>query len=99
MAQANGVLVKLPGVVALDPVTGRVVSTFDNTPQLPFSRLHVAFKGGPRAPLSQSSTCGVKTTSAVLTSWGGQVVNIAGDYNVGVGAGSPAVGPRALPRS
>jgi hypothetical protein len=96
VAKASGVLVKLPGVVALDPVTGRVVSTFDNTPQLPFSRLHVAFKGGARAPLSQANTCGVKTTSAVLTSWGGQVVNVAGDYNVGVGAGSPSCDPQGF---
>jgi hypothetical protein len=96
VAKANGVLVKLPGVVALDPVTGRVVSTFDNTPQLPFSRLHVAFKGGARAPLSQSNTCGVKTTSATLTSWGGQVVNTAGTYNVGIGAGSPTCAPQGF---
>ena len=79
VAKGDGVLIKLPGVVSLDPVTGRVVSTFDNTPQLPFSRLHVAFKGGARAPLSQANTCGSKTTSATLTSWAGQVVDIAGE--------------------
>jgi hypothetical protein len=96
VAKTSGVLVKLPGVVALDPVTGRIVSTFDNTPQLPFSRLHVAFKGGARAPLSQSNVCGVKTTSAVLTSWSGQVVDTAGTYNVGAGAGAPACGPQGF---
>ncbi len=96
VAKANGVLVKLSGVVTLDPVTGRIVSTFDNTPQLPFSRLHVAFKGGARAPLSQSNVCGAKTTSAVLTSWGGQVVNTAGTYSVGAGAGAPACGPQGF---
>jgi hypothetical protein len=96
VAKGNGVLVKLPGVVSLDPVTGRIVSTFDNTPQLPFSRLHVAFKGGPRAPLSQANTCGAKTTSATLTSWAGQVVDIAGSYSVGAGAGAPTCGPQGF---
>jgi hypothetical protein len=96
VAKANGVLVKLPGVVSLDPVTGRVVSTFDNTPQLPFSRLHVAFKGGARAPLSQANSCGSKTTSATLTSWAGQVVNITGSYPVGAGAGAPSCGPQGF---
>jgi hypothetical protein len=96
VAKASGVLVKLPGSVSLDPVTGRVQSTFDNTPQLPFSRLHVAFKGGPRAPLTQAGVCGIKTTSAVLTSWGGQVATIAGDYSVGAGAGAPSCGPQGF---
>jgi hypothetical protein len=89
VAKASGVLVKLPGSISLDPVTGRVRSTFDNTPQLPFSHLRVSFKGGPRAALTQANTCGVKTTSATLTSWSGQVVDIAGDYSVGAGAGAP----------
>ena len=96
VAKASGVLVKLPGSVSLDPVTGRVQSTFDNTPQLPFSRLHVAFKGGPRAPLTQANACGTKTTSAVLTSWGGQVATIVGDYSVGAGAGAPDCGPQGF---
>jgi hypothetical protein len=96
VAKASGVLVKLPGEVTLDPKTGRAVSTFDNTPQVPFTRLHVAFKGGPRAPLSQAVTCGPKTTSATLTSWAGQVVNVAGSYNVGPGSGSPSCGPQGF---
>jgi hypothetical protein len=96
VAKASGVLVKLPGQIMLDQKTGRIVSVFDNTPQLPFSRLHVAFKGGPRAPLSQAITCGAKTTSATLTSWAGQVVDVRGTYTVGPGAGSPSCGPQGF---
>jgi hypothetical protein len=96
VGKASGVLVKLAGEVTLDPKTGRAQSTFENLPQFPVSRLHVAFKGGPRAPLSQAITCGVKTTSATLTSWAGQVVNVAGSYDVGPGAGSPSCGPQGF---
>lgn len=96
VAKASGVLVKLPGSVSLDPVTGRVHSTFDDLPQFPFSHLHFAFKGGPRAALTQANTCGVKTTSVTLTSWGGQVENVAGDYIVGAGGGAPSCGPQGF---
>jgi hypothetical protein len=65
----RGLLIKLPGKVAPDPVTGQLTATFDDNPALPFSNLHVQFKSGPRAPLSMPPTCGVKTVSAELTSW------------------------------
>ena len=96
VAKASGVLVKLPGQIMLDQKTGRIVSVFENTPQVPFSRLHVAFKGGSRAALSQAVTCGTKTTSATLTSWAGQTVDVSGDYTVGAGVGSPSCGPQGF---
>jgi uncharacterized repeat protein (TIGR01451 family) len=51
-----GVLVKLPGEVKLTSV-GELVSTFKNTPQLPFEELEVHFFGGARAPLSTPPLC------------------------------------------
>jgi hypothetical protein len=96
VAEGNGVVVKLPGQVALDPTTGRVVSTFDNAPQLPFSRLLVTLKGGPRAPLSQADVCGTQTTSATLTSWGGQTITEGGSYAVHAGSGSPSCGAQGF---
>jgi hypothetical protein len=50
--QARGVDVKLEGHVKANPVTGRLTALFDDNPQLPFSDLHLQFKSGPRAPLS-----------------------------------------------
>lgn len=90
VARGPGVLVKLPGTVAPDPVTGQITATFDNNPQLPFSKLHLDFKDGPRAPLSLPSTCGRYTTVAELTSWSGKTVSSSSSFEVTRdGAGTP----------
>jgi hypothetical protein len=67
----SGVLIKVAGEVHLDPVTGQIVATFDNTPQLPFENLHMHFFGGDRAPLGTPAQCGSYTTNAVIAGWSG----------------------------
>jgi hypothetical protein len=64
-----GFYLKLPGRIDLDPVTGRVSASFDNTPQLPFSRMQVDFNGGSQAPLATPTTCGTYSTHVDVTSW------------------------------
>ncbi|WP_445150618.1 hypothetical protein [Baekduia sp. Peel2402] len=64
-----GFYVKLPGKVDLDPSTGQLTATFDNTPQLPFSRMRVEFPGGSNASLATPPRCGNYTTHVELTSW------------------------------
>lgn len=71
VGEAEGVRVKLPGEIALDPSTGRLVTTFDNTPQVPFSDFKLNFFGGPSAVLATPVTCGTQGSSAVLTPWSG----------------------------
>jgi hypothetical protein len=65
----RGVIVKLPGRVDPDPHTGRLVATFDDNPQLPFSNFHVEFKTGPRAPLITPRECGTYAIEADLYPW------------------------------
>jgi hypothetical protein len=65
----TGVLIKIPGRLDPDPVTGQIVATFDENPQFPFSDLKVHFFGGPRAPLTTPAGCGTYTTNAMLTPW------------------------------
>jgi hypothetical protein len=69
VAEAHGVLLKLPGTIDADPVTGQLTATFDNNPQLPFTELVVSFNGGSRAPLVNPPSCGTYTTTAQLTSY------------------------------
>lgn len=75
VAEGAGVWVKLPGAIVPDPRTGRLTTSFDALPQLPFSELRLRFKGGARAPLTTPATCGTKTAIARLTAWSGQAVD------------------------
>jgi hypothetical protein len=67
VAKGPGVIVKLAGKVDPDPVTGRLTTTFDNNPQLPFNSFKLRFKAGPRAPLATPPTCGMKVVETSLT--------------------------------
>jgi hypothetical protein len=72
----HGVDIKLPGQVAADPQTGRLTSTFDNAPQLPFSDMTLHFKSGARAPLTTPFSCTPQTTEADMYSWAQPTVAI-----------------------
>jgi hypothetical protein len=72
VASGSGINIKVAGSAQMDPNTGQITATFDNNPQAPFSRLHLEFKGGPRAPLTLPNRCGTFTTHAELTGWNGR---------------------------
>ncbi len=58
-AQGSGVTVKLEGSGSIDQASGQLTVTFRESPQLPFEDLKLTLNGGPRAPLANTSTCGV----------------------------------------
>jgi hypothetical protein len=64
-----GVLVKVAGQVAPDPVTGQLVTTFEETPPLPFNDLKLSFFGTARAPLSTPELCGTYRTETSIEPW------------------------------
>ena len=66
---ATGVLVKLAGKVEPNSRTGQLTTTFENTPQLPFSELRLEFFGTDRAPLATPALCGTYDTSSSFTPW------------------------------
>ena len=66
-AEGPGVIIKLKGKVSVNTSTGRITTTFEENPQLPFNSLELEFFGGPRAPLANPSTCGVARTEAQFT--------------------------------
>ena len=70
-SEESGVRVKFAGEVKPDPVTGQLVATFNDTPQLPFEDLKLHFFGGSRAPLGTPAFCGAYITSASFIPWSG----------------------------
>jgi hypothetical protein len=68
-AYADGVYLKLVGDVHLDESTGRLTTTFTETPELPFTDLKLSFSGGAQAALATPTTCGTYTTTGDFTPW------------------------------
>jgi hypothetical protein len=65
----HGIDIKVTGALRVNKTTGRITTTFDNNPQLPFSDITLHFKSGARAPLVTPATCATQTTEAELYSW------------------------------
>jgi hypothetical protein len=76
-ASADGVNLKLVGTVHLNEQTGRLTTTFEGTPELPFTSFKLAFSGGAQAALDTPAACGVYTTSSDFTPWASPFVSDA----------------------
>ncbi len=80
-ASADGVNLKLVGRVSLCETAGeqldgktceapgQLISTFEDTPQLPFTDFKLSFSGGPQAALDTPVRCGTYTAAADFTPW------------------------------
>jgi hypothetical protein len=92
----EGIRVKLAGESQLNPQTGQVSSSFQDTPQVPFEELNLELSGGPRASLSTPALCGSPPFTAAFTPWSDQsaVLQTSGaseeqlDISSGVGGGA-----------
>ncbi len=93
----SGTIIKLAGEVKLTE-TGQIVTTFKNTPDLPFEDLELHFFGGERAPLTTPSRCGTYTTQASFVPWDGNgPVNTSSSFQIEHGPnGGPCPG-QSLP--
>src|ERR671914_951427 len=91
-AEGRGVSVRLKGSVRPDPATGQLTAVFDKgNPQLPFDRLAVDLRDGPRAPLATPLECGPVTATGTFTPFSGTpAVSSPAGFEIG-GAGCPAV--------
>lgn len=90
----SGTLIKLAGEVKPDAATGQLVTTFNDTPELPFEDLELHFFGGERAPLGTPSHCRSYKTSATFTPWsGGQAATPSSSFQITSGPhGTPCPG-------
>ena len=68
-ASGEGVNLKLVGDVHLDEATGRLTTTFSETPELPFTDFKLSFSGGAQAALATPTRCGSYLTASDFTPW------------------------------
>jgi hypothetical protein len=92
----SGVQVKLAGEVSVS-ASGRLTTTFKNTPDLPFEALTLQFFGGPRASLTTPAHCGPQTTSSSFVAWSGARATPVSTFAVESGAGGGPCPTSTLP--
>ena len=101
-AEGEGVFVKLVGNVHLNEQTGQLVTTFSNTPELPFTDFKLSFSGGAQAALTTPLRCGTYGTNTDFTSWASPFIGDVfpdSDFQILGGTGGAACPPAALPFS
>jgi hypothetical protein len=67
--EASGIIAKLAGKVTPDSSTGRLTTTFEESPELPLEDVELHLYGGARAALTTPISCGTNTTTSTLTPW------------------------------
>jgi hypothetical protein len=92
-ASADGINLKLVGVVHLNQRTGQLTTTFEGTPELPFTVFKLSFSGGAQAALATPTQCGAYTTTADFGPWSSPFV---ADFDTTASFGMTA-GPGGAP--
>jgi hypothetical protein len=89
----DGIDIKLPGMLKIDPNTGQITTIFDNAPQLPFETVTMHFEGGAHPVLVTPEACGTYATNATLTGWNGKSVQENAPFTLGEGCGPRGFAP------
>ena len=92
---------KAAGEVSANPVTGRLVTIFDDLPPLPYDHFTFSFRQGATSPLVTPPVCGSYTALDEATPWANPLsapmLPLIPPFEItsGVGGGAcPAGGPR-----
>ncbi len=96
--EERGALIKIPGRIDVDPGSGQITTSFEDTPQFPFDELALKFRSGPRAPLVNPPSCGTQTIGIKVASYAQpqNPVDVSNTYQVTEGPnGSPCPSDRA----
>ncbi len=99
-ASGDGVYLKLVGNVDLNEETGQLTTTFNETPELPFTDLELSFSGGAQAALATPTQCGTYTTNSDFTPWTtpfGADVPFSSSFQVTAGPNGSGCVPSPLP--
>ena len=101
-AYGEGVFLKLVGNVNLDEKTGQLVTTFEKTPELPFTDFKLSFSGGAQAALSTPTQCGTYTSTSDFVPWSSPVeldASPASSFQIASGPYGAPCPPNPLPFS
>jgi uncharacterized repeat protein (TIGR01451 family) len=96
----RGVIVKIAGRVTPNPVTGQLVTTFEDNPQLPFDKFTLSFRPGQAAPLVTPPACGAYAGQGAFTSWSEPeqiLTSLTPPFNVTQGVGGGACPSGGVP--
>ncbi|HEV3034234.1 MAG TPA: hypothetical protein VGX72_05540 [Solirubrobacteraceae bacterium] len=74
--------VRLIGLLAADPASGRLTATFPSTPSVPFSELRLVLDGGAHAPLANPQECGPARFTSTLVPVSGSPAGPSSEYTV-----------------
>ncbi len=95
-----GIYIKLIGDVHLNTSTGQLTTTFEGTPELPFSDFKLSFSGGAQAALSTPTQCGIYRTTADFVPWSaptGAEALSSSEFAIEHGTGGASCPPSSLP--
>jgi hypothetical protein len=88
----DGLAIRLPGAIRVNPMTSQLTTTFDDLPQLPIAAMDLHFKTGSRAPLATPSVCGTYTTQVDFVGWSNATAHNSSSFLVS-GCKAPQFAP------